>query len=247
MELAASIEAAWGLRESRKGPKPGLSLPKIVEAAIRVADRDGLDAVSMARVAAELGTAPMSLYRHVGSKDELVALMADAAWGPPPEPPPSGTWRERLSAWAWAARAAMYRHPWGLLVPISGLPVYPNNLNWFERGMAALEDTSLPEARKASVLLLVVGYVRNEATTTSQINAAIMAHAEANGQPVSDAANDWMRTYRDTIAKVTDPIRFPATAKLLQAGVFDAADGPDDEFVFGLDRILDGIERLVDG
>ena len=85
IELPASIEAAWGIRERpRKGPKPGLSLPRIVEAAISVAERDGLAAVSMSRVAAELGASTMSLYRYVSAKDELLMLMADAAYGAPP-------------------------------------------------------------------------------------------------------------------------------------------------------------------
>src|ERR1700761_8384639 len=81
-ELPATVAAAWGGRErSQKGPKPTLSLTRIVDAGVRVADSEGLDAVSMGRVAALLDTAPMSLYRHVSSKDELVKLMVDAALG----------------------------------------------------------------------------------------------------------------------------------------------------------------------
>ena len=85
--LPGAVAAAWGGRERpHKGPRPALSLPRIVAAAVRVADAEGLDAVSMGRVAAELGTAPMSLYRHVSAKDELLTLMADAAWGDVPDP-----------------------------------------------------------------------------------------------------------------------------------------------------------------
>ena len=74
--LPDAIAAAWGVRERpHKGPKPALSLPRIVEAAVRVADADGLDAVSMGRVASELGAAPMSLYRHVSGKEELLDLI----------------------------------------------------------------------------------------------------------------------------------------------------------------------------
>src|SRR5260370_42469779 len=90
-----SIAAAWGVHERpHKGPKPALSLPRIVDAAVRIADTEGLNAVSMGRVAAELGSAPMSLYRHVSAKDELLRLMVDAAWGDSPGPPPPGErWR----------------------------------------------------------------------------------------------------------------------------------------------------------
>jgi len=86
-EIPAEVAAAWGVRERpHKGPKPGLSLAKIVDAAVAVADTEGLDAVSMGRVASALGAAPMSLYRHVSSKEELRRLMVDAAWGDSPGP-----------------------------------------------------------------------------------------------------------------------------------------------------------------
>jgi len=257
MDLPPALEAAWGLRDQpRKGPKPGLTLPRILEAAIRLADRDGLEAVSMARVAAELGAAPMSLYRHVTSKDDLLELMTDTAWGPPPASL-TGTWREQLTQWARTMRQGMYAHPWALRVPVSGLPVYPNNVAWFEQGLAALADTPISEQHKASTILLVSGYVRNEVMTGSDVAAAIRAQAatSAAAAEAEDAGTDgeqldpgaeWMRQYRDLMMKLADPARFPATARLLESGVFDANDGPDDEFDFGLDRILDGIARLIE-
>jgi AcrR family transcriptional regulator len=257
MDLPPALEAAWGLRDHpRKGPRPGLTLPRILEAAIGLADRDGLEAVSMARVAAELGAAPMSLYRHVASKDDLLELMTDTAWGPPHDVS-GGTWRPKLAGWARAMRGAMYSHPWALRVPISGLPVYPNSVAWFEQGLAALADTPLTEQAKASSILLISGYVRNEAMTGTDIEAAIRAQAVASPQDgaldgaeptrfASDPGAVWMRQYRDLLSKLTDPARFPATTRLLESGVFDAPDGPDDEFNFGLDRILDGLERLIE-
>src|SRR5881397_1914280 len=97
-EVPASVAAAWGVRERpHKGPKPTLSLARIVDAGVRVADTEGLDAVSMGRVA---------------SKEELVKLMVDAAWGDSPGPLLAGeNWRAGLSRWAWAMRAALRRHP----------------------------------------------------------------------------------------------------------------------------------------
>lgn len=238
-ELPASIEAAWGLRERpHKGPKPGLSLGRIVEAGVKVAESDGLAAVSMSRVAAELGSAPMSLYRYVSAKDELVALMVDAVYGPPPGPPAPGPgWRDSLSTWAWATRAVLFAHPWVLRVPISGLPVRPNEVAWFERGLAAIAGTGLTEAQKASVIMLVSGYVRNEASTSSDIAAAVRASGLT--------ASEWMSAYGRMLAKLAGPQRFPALGSFLASGVFDVADDPDDEFTFGLERILDGIGVLL--
>jgi AcrR family transcriptional regulator len=203
-----------------------------------VADTEGLDAVSMGRVAAELGAAPMSLYRHLSGKDELRGLMVDAAWGEAPGlPAPDEGWRPGLSRWAWAMRASAGRHPWVVRIPLNGLPVMPNEVAWFEQALTVLRDTGLSEARKASVVLLLAGYVRNQATTDADIEAAI----RTSGQDPSA----WMSSYADLLRRLADPQRFPALSAFLAAGVFDAADNPDDEFIFGLDRILDGVEVLI--
>jgi AcrR family transcriptional regulator len=237
-ELPASLEAAWGLRDRpHKGPKPGLSLRRIVDAGVRVAASEGLGAVSMSRVAAELGASTMSLYRYVAAKDELLDLMVDTALGGPPPPQDGPGWREGLSRWAWAQRAALYRNQWALRIPISGLPVTPNQVAWFENGLRCLAGTDLGEEAKASVVLLISNYVRAEATVGADIGAAIAARRAT--------PDEWMSYYGRLLASLTDPQRYPAISRLLAAGVFDRADGPADEFVFGLTRILDGIGVLV--
>jgi AcrR family transcriptional regulator len=236
-----SIAAAWGVRERpHKGPKPALSLPRIVDAAVRIADTEGLNAVSMGRVAAALGAAPMSLYRHVSAKEELLRLMVDAAWGDSPGPPAPGEgWRAGLSRWAWALRDGAQRHPWVVRIPLNSLPIMPREVDWFEHALACMADTGLTEARKASVIMLLAGYVRNLATTEADIAAAIQASG------LSPA--EWMSSYPRMLRQLTDPQRFPALTAFIAAGVFDVEDGPDDEFIFGLDRILDGVEALIDG
>jgi AcrR family transcriptional regulator len=211
-----------------------------VDAAVRVADAEGLVAVSMGRVAAELGAAPMSLYGHVSAKEELLTLMVDAAWGEAPEPcAPGEGWRAGLSRWAWAMRSGTQRHPWVVRIPLHSLPIMPREVAWFEHALACMAGTALTEARKASVIMLLAGYVRNLATTEADIGAAIRASGLS---PV-----EWMSSYPRMLAKLTDPQRFPALTTFIAAGVFEAEDGPDDEFIFGLDRILDGIEDLVRG
>jgi AcrR family transcriptional regulator len=248
--LPGSVAAAWGVRERpHKGPKPGLSLGRIVEAAVRVADTEGLDAVSMGRVATELGTAPMSLYRHVSAKEELLTLMVDAAWGPAPDRPvpdgpapdgpvPGEGWRAGLARWAWALRVGARRHPWVVRIPLNGLPIMPNEVAWFENALACLAGTGLSEARKASVIMLLAGYVRNMATTEADIGAAIRASGLDPDQ--------WMASYPRMLAELADPLRFPALTRFIAAGVFEVADDPDDEFIFGLDRILDGVAVLIE-
>jgi AcrR family transcriptional regulator len=236
--LPASIEAAWGLRErTARGPKPALSLERIVAAAVDLAAAEGIEAVSMGRVARALGSSPMSLYRYVTAKDELLALMVDAALAETPAPPtPGAGWREGLSRWAWTYHDALRRHPWVLRIPISGPPVTPNQVAWLEEGLAALRDSGLTEPEKLSVILLLSGFVRNEATLAADIAAAVAA----SGREV-------MPGWAHTLARVTDAERFPALHAALASEAFEQDDDMDDEFVWGLARILDGVAALIAG
>jgi len=235
--LPASIEEAWGLRSRpKRGPKPGLGLDQIVGAAVRVAAREGLAAVSMSRVARELGSAPMSLYRYVTAKDELLALMVDAVLGPPPDATAEDEgWRGGLSRWAWGYHAVLRRHPWVLRIPISGPAITPNQTGWLEDGLRSLRGTGLAEGEKLSVMLLLSGYVRNEATLMADIGAG----ASAAG------TEEIMPAWAGQLRRLTDPKRFPALHAALASEVFTRDDDPDDEFTFGLERLLDGVDALV--
>jgi AcrR family transcriptional regulator len=239
--LPASIEAAWGVRtRPSKGPRPALSLERIVAAAARVAAADGLPAVSMSRVADDLGVSTMSLYRYVAAKDELLALMADLTFEAAPAPRgPGESWRDGLSRWAWTELAVYRRNPWVLRIPISGPPVTPNTIAWLERGLDCLRDTGLAEGEKLSAMLLLTGFVRSQATFQADIAAAQAAGAAAPNP-------EMMSSYGRLIARLTDPERFPALHAVLTAGVFDEPDEGDDDFVFGLERVLDGIETLIE-
>ncbi|MDI1462576.1 TetR/AcrR family transcriptional regulator [Catellatospora sp. KI3] len=237
--LPPNIAAAWGLRERPgKGPRPALSLDLVVAAAIRVARADGIGAVSMSRVATEAGVSTMALYRYVRAKNELLELMVDAAVGSPPQHDPELDWRAGLARWAWAVRASFQRNPWMLRVPISGPPATPNQLAWLDAGLRYLTGTGLTPAQQMSVILLLSGYVRNEASLGADLQAGPLGAA-------GTAAEDPMAEYGRMLRLLVDPARFPSLSQVVASGVLDRADGPDDEFVFGLDRILDGIAVLT--
>ena len=104
----------WSIPERQgRGPRPAYSRVQITEAAIRIADADGLEAASMRRIAAELGTAAMSLYRYVPSRGDLIELMADHVLAEMDIPGrPSGDWRADLTLIADGPRAMWLRHPW---------------------------------------------------------------------------------------------------------------------------------------
>jgi AcrR family transcriptional regulator len=222
-----------------KGPRPGLTLDRITAAAVKVASAEGLSAVSMSRVAAKLGVATMSLYRYVRSKNELLALMVDDVFRTPPVSPAGGDdWRAALARWARAHLAVLRRYPWVVRIPLSGPPITPNMVRWFESGLRALSATGLPEEQKLAVLLLVNGFVRNEMMLAADLAMA----SDASGTALTSPA-----AYGRLLSRLIDPAKFPAINAILSAGVFDEAedDDPDAQFEFGLERVLDGVAALV--
>ena len=231
--IPPSIELAWGRRRRpTRGPKPGLTLDRIVAAGIEVARTEGVGALSMTRVAAELGFGTMSLYRYVASKDELLTLMVDSAVGTPPPAPPDEDWRAGLTRWAVGVRGAYQRHPWALRVPISAPPLGPNNVAWLENALRALRGTPLSEQHKLSTVLLVSGFVRNDVTLDLDLAAG------AGGQQV-------MPTYARMLGALIEGGDFPALADAVASGALEDEDDPDSEFEFGLARILDGVAALI--
>src|SRR5262249_12514048 len=141
-------------------------------AAIEMAETDGLASVSMARLAERLGCATMALYRHVSSKDELHALMTDAAPGAPPSLPDGDDWTGGLTLWARALREVYLRHPWFVEIGVSGPPLEPGQLAWFDSGLRGLAPTRLAPADKVSAILMLLYYVRGEAQLASGMRQA---------------------------------------------------------------------------
>jgi AcrR family transcriptional regulator len=239
-DLPRVLQLLWGLADqNRPGPKPGLSITAIGAAAIRIADAGGLGAVSMSKVAAELGFTTMSLYRYVSSKDDLYVVMIDEAYGRP-ELGDHGAadWRERITAWAVAARDALRRHPWALQIPIYEPPLSPKQVEWMEAGLAAFQDTPLTQQERLSSLLLVNIYVRGVA----QLTTDLFAH-----ERVSDvSAREADLIYARRLTRLADPDRFPAVAAAVSSGSLeDDSDFDTDEFLFGLRTVLDGIDSLI--
>jgi AcrR family transcriptional regulator len=237
LRLPPGISAAWGIGHgSRQGRRRDLSAAAIVEAGVRIAARDGLDGVSMARVAAELETAPMSLYRHVSGKDELLQLMVDEALGRAPEASAQDeAWRPAITRWAWALRTVIERHQWALDVPISGPPVTPNLVRWLESGLSCLAGTKLAGGERLSIMQLVFGFVRSEVATSAQLRTG----RDARGGP------EVLTGYVRLMMALLDAAEFPALTSALQSGALDRDDEAGEEFAFGLDTILDGVATLV--
>ena len=235
-ELPRVLQQLWGLEgPARPGPKPTFHIRDIGAAAIKIADTAGLGAVSMSKVAAELGFTTMSLYRYVDSKDDLYVVMLEEAFGRPAPVDPEAGWRERITAWAVSFRDAIRRHPWVLQVPVFEPPLSPMQLEWMELGLKAFEDTPLTPADSLSAMLLVNIYVRG----TGALTANMLTDAEK-----PDVAN---QTYVRRLKMLADPDRFPTIARNLEARPPEDFDVDYDagEFFFGLDTVLDGIQSLI--
>ncbi len=232
--IPKAIELAWGIGEAgTRGPKRGMSLDQVIDAAIEVADAEGLAGLSMSRLAKQLGFTTMSLYRYVDSKDMLVLLLSDRVIGPPPPLDPALQWRDALDAWAFAEFEAIFKHPWWLDIPLAAPPAGPNNMAWLEAGLSAMGQTALPEQAKFQLVMNVSLYVMSRARLVREMMS----------ETPEDDAN-----YPSVLAKVLDPEKFPALTKALAAQVFDLDETDWDvaDFRFGLDRLLDGFERYVE-
>lgn len=235
IELPRGVALAWGVAANpQRGPKREMSVERIVEAAVEIADSDGLGAVSMAAVAARLGYTPMSLYRYVTAKDDLILLMQEEATGLPPEGMQEGEWRERLEALYHGQVQQYLLHPWVLDVPISGSPTTPNSAAWMDAGLAALAETPLSHNDRLAVVLLVTGHAR----WTGMVLAGYARLERESGETDSDIARREDALYRNLISADG----YPALRAAIDAGVFLDDSDP---FAFGVARSIDGVAAYM--
>jgi DNA-binding transcriptional regulator YhcF (GntR family) len=220
--------------------KPPLGRDRLVRAAIALADAEGRGALSMRRLAAELGVGPMALYRHVPDKDELLRLMADTAFGAEglPEPGPAA-WRPRLELAARTQWRAYRRHPWLAPVMLHSLvrpPIVTSGLRLVDWSLRALTGTGLHRRTRIQAIMTLNGWVGGLA-----VSHAIEVEAELDtGITGAQRLEADMALLDAHLASG----RFPALAEVL-TGLPDV--GFDEVFEFGLRRQLDGIAVLLEG
>jgi AcrR family transcriptional regulator len=217
---------------------PDLTRERIVAAAIRVADAEGLAQLSMRRIATELGAAPMSLYRHVNGKDELLMSMMDSAFGEEPLPArPPGGWRARLELSSRLEWQAFRRHPW--LAPalsITRPQLIPNGMRHTEWALRALDGLGLTIQEAMYIHTTLFTLVRGLA-----LNLEAEAQAEQDSGLTSD---EWMQAQEHGFRAIAAAGDFPLLNRLVDSDLeFDL----DQLVEFGLGRLLDGLERHLPG
>ena len=239
-ELPRGVALAWGVAaHPQRGPKREMSIERIVDVAVDLADAGGLQAVSMAAVASALGFTPMSLYRYVTAKDDLVLLMQERGIGVPPESiHEADGWRAGLDAWTRATVELYVEHPWMLDIPISSTPVTPNNLAWLESALQVLEPVAISQNDKASIVLALIAQARWEGHVSRGYAEA--AHAAGT------TPDDLEVAATAILEQLVTPEEFPHVHAALVAGVFSPdVDGTGNPFEFGRERVLDGVESYL--
>lgn len=218
-----------------------LSQERIVRAAIEIADTEGLAALSMRGVAARLGVAAMSPYRYVSSKDDLIALMADTAYGEAvyPAVPPAG-WRARLELGADALWRICRRHPWIAHIGPLGRPlVLPNLMAHGEWLLSALEGHGLDATTMFDVHLLIYSHVQG---------LAVHLERELQAQAATGLTDEeWMARQEASLRTIVASGRYPAVTRTLTGfpdGDYDL--DLDALFRLGLRALLDGITHIVE-
>jgi len=221
----------WGKKPTpSRGPKPTLSTGQIARAAICLADEDGLSAVTMQRVAREVGLTTMALYRYFPAKTDLVALMIDSASDSHLHfDKPSLLWSTRLKEWARRCLSIYRDHPWFLEATSARRSIIgPNELLWMEAALAMLAESGLGPKERHHAFLATIGHVRGHATFQQ-----IGTH--------SAAGKGWGRELVQMLQ--SEASRYPILLDVVRSGAF--SENVDGAFEFGLDCILDGIRARV--
>ncbi|PZS37936.1 MAG: TetR family transcriptional regulator [Pseudonocardiales bacterium] len=226
---------------SRRGPERGLDVDAVVAAATDLADREGLEAVTMRRVADALGVGAMTLYTYVPGKAELLDLMLDSAYARMSRAHTSGApWRQRLIVIAEENRTLFRAHPWAATISTLRPPLGPGLIGKYEHELSALEGLGLNDVEMDDCLTHLLSFVQASARA---INDGRAAHANS-------AMDDeqWWSANAPLLARVLDERAHPLATRVGTAAgaAHRSAHDPDHAYHFGLQRVLDGLAALID-
>ena len=257
-ELPAAVQRLWGAAAPRRrGPKPALSAAQIVQAALELADAEGLAAVSMARIAEAVGYTPMALYRHVSGKEELLVLMSDAVAADLPRLPDEGGWRAGLEAWTRAQIELGISRPWMLELPLSAAPPGPNRVRWLDQAFGVLRSIDLPPDEKLAVVGLLAQHVLGEARVHIESKRAAVQQVrrdaglpdttpESELDPAAIEAANPYADFETVLARYADPTTYPNLFESFATWPENPTTAPsDDDIAFGIGVVLDGIEAYL--
>lgn len=220
----------------RRGRKPKVTVDAVVDAAVEMADADGLEALSMRALAERVGVGAMSLYSYVASRDDLVVLMVDQVYGREPLAPMAGDLRARLTLVADAVLAIHREHPW--LLDVVGVRPWlgPHVADRYEWQLSAVEGVGLDDIEMDQTITLVAGFAANVARAEHAVRRA------ERQSGMSDL--EWWEANSEELGRVMAGREYPIAGRVGSAAgeAYQAGSDPRRELEFGLARILDGIE-----
>lgn len=241
---ARTLRLLWRTPETgrRRGPRHGLTVDQIAETAINLADAGGLPAVTMRRLAQDLGVVAMSLYTYVPGKAELLDLMLDTVYGQMRRvaPRPDAPWRERVEAIAEENRALCERHPWVAQIGAARPVLGPGQMAKYEHELRAFEGLGLDDVEMDAALTYLLSFVQASA------RAAAQAAAARRDSAMSDER--WWEANAPLLARVLDESAYPTAVRVGSAagGAHHAAYSAQHAYAFGLARVLDGLGALIE-
>ena len=225
----ASVALLWQPREpGRRGPKPTLTVHGVVEAAVAIADAEGLEAATLQRLAVELDVTKMALYRYVASKSDLVSLMVEQAVESPPVLDLDLGWRARAESFADLVEEVWARHPWLPWATVGERVMGPREMGWVQAGLTVFDGTSLEAQERLDAVGLLFGHLR-----------ASHSVARAGTLPW---LQDGRRRPDVRAAHETRPEEFAVLLEAMEA----AAERTDQARTFGVRVILDGLAALME-
>jgi AcrR family transcriptional regulator len=224
----------------RHGPRQALSIDAVVDTATELADAEGLDAVTMRRLAQALGVVPMTLYTYVPGKAELLDLMLDAAYARMLRPDISGQpWRHRLAAIAAANMTVFETHPWAAAISTLRPPLGPGQMAKYEYELSALDGLGLDDVTVDDCLTYLLSFIQACARAISD------AHDTQRDSAMDD--EQWWAANAPLLARVFDENAYPTAARVGAAAgaAHGSAHSPRHAYDFGLQRVLDGLAALI--
>jgi AcrR family transcriptional regulator len=210
-----------------------LNRERVLLAAIELADRGGFESLTMRKLAKELGVEAMSLYNHVGSKTDLLDGMVDLVFAEIEPPPSGGDWKAAMRARAVSTREALGRHRWAIGLMEGRTHHGPANLR--------LHDAVLGCLRAAGFSLEMT--VHAYSVQDAYIYGFALQERDMSSESADDFAAEAQRQMREYQAVLAD---YPNLVEVVGGYVAESGYDYASEFLFGLDLILDGLERLRD-
>lgn len=238
---ARTLALLWRVPStSRHGPRPGLNVDAVVDAAIGLADDEGLGAVTMRRVAQLVGVAPMTLYTYVPGKAELLDLVLDTGYARMPRADTSGRpWRERATAVAEENRTLYSVHPWAATISTGRPPLGPGQTAKYDHELRALDGLGLSDVELDAALAHLLAFVRSHA------RGAADALAARQDSRLDD--EQWWASNAPLLSRVLDPTTYPLAVRVGTAAgsTHGSTWDADHAWTFGLTTLLDGLATLI--